>query len=88
MRNSLPIIVSLLLFIPPATAPAQDLEARALKDPDARKEIYSEVISILQEDLPIVYLYHSKWIFAMDSDVQGFKAYPDGIIRLTGVTAE
>ncbi|AQZ53688.1 MULTISPECIES: ABC transporter substrate-binding protein [Martelella] len=63
-------------------------EARALKDPDARKEIYSEVISILQEDLPIVYLYHSKWIFAMDSDVQGFKAYPDGIIRLTGVTAE
>ncbi|WP_082074697.1 ABC transporter substrate-binding protein [Martelella endophytica] len=63
-------------------------EARALKDPDERKAIYSQVISILQEDLPIVYLYHSKWIFAMDSNVEGFKAYPDGIIRLTGVTAE
>lgn len=61
-------------------------QARAVGDPATRKSKYAEAVSILLTDLPIVYLYHSKWIYAFESDLQGFKTYPDGIIRLAGVS--
>ena len=41
--------------------------------------------AILQKDLPIVYLYHSQWIFAHNAKITGMKPAPDGIIRLSGV---
>lgn len=59
-------------------------EARAMGSIDDRKAKYNEAVAILQKDLPIVYLYHSQWIFAHTAGLEGFRTYPDGIIRLNG----
>ena len=40
---------------------------------------------ILQDELPIVYLYNQTVFFAMRSNLQGFAINPDGIIRLAGM---
>ncbi|MBB5703267.1 peptide/nickel transport system substrate-binding protein [Ochrobactrum daejeonense] len=61
-------------------------KARSLTDTEARKAEYSKAMAILLKDLPIVYLYHSQWIFAHNSNLTGFKPAPDGIIRLNGVS--
>lgn len=62
--------------------------ARGLSDPAARKEKYAAATAILLADLPIIYLYHTAWLYALDKGVTGFVPYPDGMIRLTGVAAE
>ena len=41
---------------------------------------------ILNQDLPVIYLGHQTYIFALDDKVQGFKALPDGMIRLQNVS--
>uniref|UniRef100_A0A9E7ZQR7 ABC transporter substrate-binding protein n=1 Tax=Bosea sp. NBC_00436 TaxID=2969620 RepID=A0A9E7ZQR7_9HYPH len=61
-------------------------KARSLGDVEARKAEYAKAMAILLKDLPIVYLYHSQWIFAHSSALTGFKPAPDGIIRLTNVS--
>lgn len=61
-------------------------EARSVGDTEARKAGYAEAVELLLTDLPIVYLYHSQWIFAHDTGLEGFNPFPDGIIRLGGVT--
>ncbi|WP_417583152.1 ABC transporter substrate-binding protein [Pelagibacterium sp.] len=61
-------------------------EARAVGDLDTRKAQYADAVELLLTDLPIVYLYHSQWIFAHDLALEGFDPFPDGIIRLGGVS--
>ena len=61
-------------------------EARKTPDTEVRKAKYNEAIGILLEDLPLAYIYHSKWTFAASAKLKGLKAYPDGIIRIDGVT--
>jgi peptide/nickel transport system substrate-binding protein len=60
--------------------------ARVSNDVDARRAAYNGASAILMEDLPIVYLYHPVWIWAMETGIDGFVPYPDGMIRLAGVT--
>ncbi len=60
-------------------------EARIIADPEARRAKYRQAVGLLREDLPLVYLYHPRWIFAANAKIAGLKAYPDGIIRLNGV---
>lgn len=60
-------------------------EARASTDPEVRKESYDAARAILQEESPIVYLYHEVWIWAYSDKIEGFQPYPDGMIRLEGV---
>jgi peptide/nickel transport system substrate-binding protein len=59
--------------------------ARTSNDPAVRKESYDAARAILAEELPIIYLYHPTWIWALDDKVEGFTPYPDGMIRLEGV---
>ncbi len=59
--------------------------ARTSNDPAVRKEAYDAAQEILSQELPIIYLYHPSWIWAMSANVEGFEAYPDGMIRLEGV---
>lgn len=59
--------------------------ARAVNDFQSRKAFYDDAQDILQEESPIVYLYHPTWLWAMRSGVEGFTPYPDGMIRLEGV---
>jgi len=61
-------------------------EARTSTDIAARQASYAAATEILQADLPIIYLYHITWIWALDNSVEGFVPYPDGMIRLEGVT--
>ncbi|MGY9045948.1 hypothetical protein P775_05930 [Puniceibacterium antarcticum] len=60
--------------------------ARVSNDTATRKENYNAALAILQEDMPIVYLYHQAWIWALDDKIDGFVPYPDGMIRLEGVS--
>ncbi|CTQ48045.1 ABC transporter substrate-binding protein [Jannaschia donghaensis] len=60
--------------------------ARSQADMAARKAQYDAARAILSTDLPIVYLYHQSWITALDADIEGFTPYPDGMIRLEGVS--
>lgn len=61
-------------------------EARTSTDMDVRRASYNAARDILIEDLPIIYLYHVTWIWALDDSIEGFVPYPDGMIRLEGVT--
>jgi peptide/nickel transport system substrate-binding protein len=63
-------------------------EARTTLDQAKRKELYDAAQTILQEDLPIIYTYYQPWPFVLSSKVKGFTPYPDGMIRLKGVTIE
>ncbi|HAC49372.1 MAG TPA: ABC transporter substrate-binding protein, partial [Sulfitobacter sp.] len=63
-------------------------KARKSNDQDVRRESYTAARAILNEELPIVYLYHQTWIWALDSGITGFTPYPDGMIRLAGMKKE
>ncbi|MEM6636709.1 MAG: ABC transporter substrate-binding protein [Pseudomonadota bacterium] len=61
-------------------------EARLSTDPAVRKESYDAAVALQQDLMPIVYLYHPVWIWALDDSVAGFTPFPDGMIRLHGVS--
>jgi len=60
--------------------------ARTSTDVATRKESYDAALGILQEEMPIIYLYHQTWIWVIDDAVAGYVPYPDGMIRLIGVS--
>ncbi|APO78648.1 dipeptide/oligopeptide ABC transporter substrate-binding protein (plasmid) [Rhizobium etli 8C-3] len=60
-------------------------EARASTDDAVRKQKYDAAAAILNEDLPIIYLGHQSWIWALHKNITGFVPSPDGMIRLAGV---
>lgn len=61
-------------------------EARTVYDPAARRKLYDAVQKITQDETPIIYLLHWNWPYALSKKVEGFVPYPDGIIRLKGMT--
>jgi peptide/nickel transport system substrate-binding protein len=61
-------------------------EARTSNDFATRKAAYDAAREILVQEMPIIYLYHPTWLWALNTSVEGFVAYPDGMIRLTGVS--
>ncbi|MCO5732303.1 ABC transporter substrate-binding protein [Rhizobium sp. SSA_523] len=63
-------------------------EARASTDDAVRKEKYDAATAILNEDLPMIYLGHQSWLWALRKNVTGFVPSPDGMIRLTGMKKE
>jgi peptide/nickel transport system substrate-binding protein len=65
----------------PALDKALD-DARLTKDMDERKKLYSEAIGIINEDRPIIYLYHPVNYLATAPDVAGVVYYADGLPRL------
>lgn len=60
-------------------------QAREVSDTAKRKALYDEAMTILADELPFIYLYFEPRIFTMTSKLQGFKAHPDGMIRLADV---
>ncbi|MGH6886236.1 MAG: ABC transporter substrate-binding protein [Geminicoccales bacterium] len=59
--------------------------ARTSNDEEVRKDYYDQANAILREELPIIYLYHPTWVWALSNKVSGFVPYPDGMIRLENV---
>ena len=60
-------------------------DARKSTDDTVRKQKYDAAAKILNDDLPVIYLGHQSYIFALKKNVTGFVPYPDGMIRLQGV---
>ncbi|MGN0932177.1 ABC transporter substrate-binding protein [Falsigemmobacter intermedius] len=60
-------------------------EARASTDPAVRKAKYDEFAAIVTDELPIITLGHQKYLYGFTAKLDGFKAYPDAMIRLQGV---
>jgi len=60
-------------------------QARTVYDPAERKKLYDAAQVILQDELPIIYLYNQTVFFAQRSNISGFVISPDGMIRLAGM---
>jgi peptide/nickel transport system substrate-binding protein len=60
-------------------------QARTVYEPAERKKLYDAAQKILQDELPIVYLYNQTVFFALRSNIDGFVINPDGMIRLAGL---
>ncbi|WP_051916741.1 MULTISPECIES: ABC transporter substrate-binding protein [unclassified Serratia (in: enterobacteria)] len=60
-------------------------QARQTNDPAARQALYNQVVKQLDIDMPIAYLYFEPRIFGLSKKLEGFKAWPDGVVRLAGV---
>jgi len=73
-------------FCDPAVDAALET-ARTTTDTAARKAAYDAAQDVLMEELPLIYLYHQTWIWALNDKLSGFVPYPDGMIRLQGVSA-
>jgi peptide/nickel transport system substrate-binding protein len=60
-------------------------QARQTNDPAARQALYDKVVKQLNIDMPIAYLYFEPRIFGLNKKLEGFKAWPDGLVRLADV---
>jgi peptide/nickel transport system substrate-binding protein len=60
-------------------------EARTKPTMAERMAVYEKIAQMQAEDLPRIYLYHPKWLFASTSKLSGYEAYPDGLIRPQGL---
>ena len=61
-------------------------EARLKTEQSERKPLYDAAQTILQDELPLIYTYYQPWPFVLAKDVKGFTPYPDGMIRLKGMS--
>ncbi len=61
-------------------------EARTKSTVAERKSLYDAANKILADEDPLVYLYSQPWPFLLSKKIQGFVPYPDGLIRLRGVS--
>lgn len=61
-------------------------DARIKSSVTERKPLYDAAQKILADDDPILYLYVQPWPYVLTKKVQGFVPYPDGLIRLRGVS--
>ena len=59
--------------------------ARQTTDNAERAKFYAQAAGIYLADVPHIVLYHYVSLWALRSTVDGFVAYPDGLIRLQGV---
>jgi peptide/nickel transport system substrate-binding protein len=59
---------------------ARESETRAQRLPH-----YRSVAEHTLKDLPIIYLYHAKLLYAATTKLSGFTPYPDGLIRPQGL---
>jgi peptide/nickel transport system substrate-binding protein len=51
-----------------------------------RAALYDQAAAIYLTARPNLFLYHLKWIWGTTAKLDGFAPYPDGIIRLQGLT--
>jgi peptide/nickel transport system substrate-binding protein len=56
-------------------------QARAEPDVAARRDLYGQVITQLNQDLPIIYLYRQKNFTGVARSVVGVQVYGDGLLR-------
>ncbi len=62
--------------------------AKATTIADERYSLYRQAMEILLAARPHIVLYHYKWHWATSAKLSGFVPYPDGLIRLRGVSMD
>jgi peptide/nickel transport system substrate-binding protein len=64
----------------------RELDIARMLDARADRIVHYRIATerVLQ-DLPIIYLYHLKWLYAYTARLSGFIPYPDGLIRPQGL---
>ena len=72
-------------YCDPAVEAALDAARSAGTQAD-RMAQYAIVAQHVLADRPIIYLWHRKWLYAMNTRLTGFTAYPDGLIRPQGIS--
>ncbi len=61
-------------------------QARQARTVLARRAVYAKLLTIVRQDMPIIYLWSPKNIVGLQNTVRGFRQVPDGIIRLQGMS--
>jgi peptide/nickel transport system substrate-binding protein len=61
-------------------------DGRLEQDVAKRKAIYGQIAELGQKDLPISYIYTTRYFNGLSNKVSGFKPVADGMIRLQGIT--
>jgi peptide/nickel transport system substrate-binding protein len=59
--------------------------SRTTLDTKERTRLYAELAGVVLKDRPIIYLYHRHWLWAYTNKLDGLRAIPDGLVRVTGV---
>jgi peptide/nickel transport system substrate-binding protein len=60
-------------------------EARASSDLATRKKVYEKIAAKFLPNGWMIYLFHPNYLIAHTNRLEGFKPYPDGLIRVTDV---
>jgi peptide/nickel transport system substrate-binding protein len=61
-------------------------KAREVSDVNQRRGLYREAIDLLAARRNIIYLYHPHYIAAHAKNLKGYKAVPDGLMRVKGTS--
>jgi peptide/nickel transport system substrate-binding protein len=61
-------------------------KAREVTDLNQRRGLYREAIDLIAARRNIIYLYHPHYIAAHAKNLKGYKAVPDGLMRLKGTS--
>ena len=61
-------------------------KAREVSDVAQRTALYREAIDLIGARRNVIYLYHPNYIVAFPKTVKGYKAVPDGLIRVKGTS--
>jgi peptide/nickel transport system substrate-binding protein len=61
-------------------------KARTVSSVEDRAPLYHEALAVMAKDRPLIYLYHLSWLYGIDDKVTGMTLYPDGMLRLEGVS--
>jgi peptide/nickel transport system substrate-binding protein len=60
-------------------------ESRTSLDPVRRAAAYDRIARQVQQDRPIIYLYHRHWLWAHTTKLAGLRTVPDGMVRVQGL---
>jgi len=60
-------------------------DARLVTDLAQRKQVYEKMAKAILEDDPIIYIYHRRNLIAHTTKLEGYKAIPDGLVRVVGL---
>jgi peptide/nickel transport system substrate-binding protein len=61
-------------------------KAREVSDQKERFELYRRAMDRVAARRNVIYLYHRSYIVAMPKNLKGYRAVPDGLIRIKGVS--
>jgi peptide/nickel transport system substrate-binding protein len=60
-------------------------DARLVTDMTQRKAVYEKLTKLELEDEAILYLYHRRILIAHTTKLEGYRAMPDGLVRVVGL---